>query len=210
MKLDFSNIKEFYDTNNRGHGVDHIQRVYENALRIAETEDCDFEVVKAAAVLHDVARHLDENDPSGPCHAEKGAEMAREILKSYDYTQKQKENIIHCVRVHRYSSKLKPETIEAGIIKDADRLDALGAILIARLFCKCGEMRGVMHDPSIPIQEYKGAAHTKTAINHFYEKILKIKPETFNTAKGRELAANRYGFTKEYVEQFLKEWDCKI
>jgi len=210
MKLKYSDIKEFYSNNVSGHGIDHIERVLKNALKIAETEKCDVEVVRAAAVLHDIARHLDEKNLKGPCHAEKGAEMAREILEEYDYTKEQKDNIIHSIRVHRYSSKLKPETIEAGIIQDADRLDALGAIIVARVFCKCGEMNGVMHDPSITPSEYKGAANTKTAINHFYEKILKIKPETFNTSKGQELARERYEFTKKFLNQFLKEWNCKI
>jgi uncharacterized protein len=206
--IELEDVKEYYDA--PGHTIGHVRRVTTNALKIAETEECDKEVVKAAALLHDIARGLDITNPQGPCHAEKGAEMAKEILKKHEYSEEQVKNIIHCIRVHRYSSGLKPETIEAGILQDADRLDALGAVIIARLFYHRGQTNGVIHDPSIPPQEYKGAVHTSTAINHFYEKLLKIKPETFNTKKGREMAENRYEFTKAFLEQFLKEWNFEV
>lgn len=208
MKLKLEDIMKHYDV--IGHGLNHIKRVYKNSLRIAETEDCDLEVVKAAALLHDIARGLDINDPAGPCHAEKGAEISSEILKKYDYTKKQEDNITHSIRVHRHSKGLKAKTIEAAIIQDADRLDALGAIIIARVFSKAGADKLKIHDPSIPPREYKGAASTTTGINHFYEKILKIKPETFNTKKGQELARNRYEYTARFLKQFLKEWNCEI
>lgn len=207
MKINLKNIEEFYDKG--PHGSNHIKRVYYNSLRIARTINCDLEVVKASAILHDIARYLDESDKNGPCHAERGAEMAEEVLKDYDYTQEQVNNILHCIRVHRYSKKLKPKTIEAAILQDADRLDALGAMIINRVFYHSGKEKGIIHDPAIKPGEYKGGAHT-TAINHFYEKILKITPNTFNTKKGQELASNRYQFTKEFINQFLKEWDYKI
>ncbi|TFG11628.1 MAG: HD domain-containing protein [Promethearchaeota archaeon] len=210
MKITIKDINEFYNPSSKGHGIDHITRVYKNALRIAETEECDLEVVKAAALLHDIARHVDESDISGPCHAEEGAKMAAEILEDYDYTKEQKENIIHCIRVHRYSTRLDAKTIEAKIIQDADRLDALGAIIVARVFAKVGAEKLEMHDPDNPPGDYSGAAGSKTGINHFYEKILKIKPETFGTKKGQELALKRYEFVKEFLEQFLKEWNCEV
>ncbi|MFA5405855.1 MAG: HD domain-containing protein [Candidatus Nanoarchaeia archaeon] len=208
MKVKLSDLKDYYSAG--GHGTEHINRVYNNALRIAKIEQCDVEVVKAAALMHDIARHLDESNPNGPCHAEQGAEMARELLKEYDYTPAQQDNIVHSIRVHRYSTQIKPETIEAGILQDADRLDALGAMIIARVFYQAGKHHGSMHDPSIPAGEYKGAANTTTAINHFYEKILKIKPETFNTKKGQELARERYEYVKEFVKRFLAEWNCEV
>jgi len=207
--ITLEDVKQYYIM--VGHSLNHLKRVYKNALKIAETEECDVEVVKAAALLHDIARNLDADNPKGPCHAEEGAKMAQEILEKHDYTKEQKENIVHCIKVHRYSTGLKPETIEAGILQDADRLDALGATIIARVIHHSGWVKGPIHDPSIPpSKKYKGGAHTTTAINHFYEKILKIKPETFNTKKGQELANNRYNYTKRFVEQFLKEWNCEI
>lgn len=208
MKLSLEKVKKYYGKG--GHDLNHIIRVYKNSLKIAKTVKCDVEVVKAAALLHDIARNFDEKDIKGLCHAVKGAEMAQEILKDYDYTLEQKNNIIHCIRVHRYSKGLKPESIEAEILQDADRLDALGAIIITRVFYQSGKVKGIMHDPEILPGEYKGAAGTTTSINHFYEKILKITPDRFNTDKGKELANVRYGFVEKFIEQFLKEWDCKI
>ncbi len=206
--ITLDDVKQYYS--NGAHGLNHIKRVYQNALRLAATEDCDLEVVKAAALLHDIARELDERNKELN-HAELGAEMAAKILKDFDYTPEQKDNIIHCIRVHRYSTHLKPETVEAAIIQDADRLDATGAIIITRMFYNAGKHGGVIHDPGIkPSDEYKGAAHITTVINHFYEKILKIKPETFNTKKGQEMARERYKYVKGFVEQFLKEWNCDV
>ena len=110
---------ENYYTNTPGHTIHHVLRVVTNALKIAETEDCDKEVVKAAALLHDIARNSDIRDHKAPCHADKGAEMAKEILKDHDYSEEQITNILHSIRVHRYSKSLKPETIEAAILQDA-------------------------------------------------------------------------------------------
>ncbi|VVB74214.1 Ribonuclease Y [Candidatus Tiddalikarchaeum anstoanum] len=208
MKVSVKDVEKYY--NKSAHDMNHVLRVYKNSLRIAEKEDCDIEVVKAAALLHDIARHLDEYSDK-LCHAEEGAKMAEKILQNYDYTPVQVRNIVHSIRVHRYSKGLKPETIEAKILQDADRLDALGAIIVARVFYSRGTDKGVMYDPKIkPEKKYKGAASSKTAINHFYEKILKITPDTFHTKIGCELANNRYDFTKKFVEQFIKEWNCEI
>ncbi len=200
MKIQLKDVEHFY--NKGSHGLDHIKRVLNNSLIIAETIDCDIEVVKASALLHDIARGLNSSE----CHANKGAEMALEFLKDFDYSVEQVNNIIHCIRVHRFSKGLKPETVEAGILQDADRLDSLGAMVISRIFYSAGERGIVMHDPSIKPKEYVSDVEMSTAINHIFEKILKIKPSNFNTIKGRELAVERYDFVKNFLKQFLKEW----
>ncbi|MDD4353947.1 MAG: HD domain-containing protein [Candidatus Nanoarchaeia archaeon] len=208
MKIDIDYAKKFYG--NGAHGWDHIQRVYSNALRIAENENCDLEIVMASALLHDIERYRDNEDITLD-HAELGAQRAEKLLDDFNYNLNQKENIVYSIRVHRYSKGIIPKTIEAAILQDADRLDALGATIISRLFYNAGKRKGIIHDPSIPPRaEYKGAADITTAINHFYEKILKIKPETFNTVKGKELAYSRYEFTEKFLEQFLKEYNCEI
>ncbi|MFA5303418.1 MAG: HD domain-containing protein [Candidatus Nanoarchaeia archaeon] len=208
MKIDVVYAKQFYE--NGAHGWEHIQRVYTNALRIAETEKCDLEVITAAALLHDIERYKDTTDITLD-HAELGAERSKLLLEDFSYTVKQKQNIVYSIRVHRYSKGINPKTIEAAILQDADRLDALGATIISRIFYNAGKRKGIIHDPNIsPRAEYKGAADITTAINHFYEKILKIKPETFNTLKGKELAMPRYEFTEKFLEQFLKEYNFEI
>jgi uncharacterized protein len=188
------------------HGFDHTERVYRLAVRIAKQENVDLEIVQAAALLHDLARHL-ENPDKGICHAEESAKLAPEILKSINFPEEKIPKVVHAIEVHRYSKQLKAETKEAEILQDADRLDALGAIAIGRVFTRGGSKKRPLHDPSIKAdEEYNVKTKAKTSINHFYEKILKIKPETFKTKLAQEIAKERYAYVKEFVERFEKEW----
>ncbi|MFA5303427.1 MAG: HD domain-containing protein [Candidatus Nanoarchaeia archaeon] len=203
MKLSIKDVSKFYT--HGAHDVFHVKRVYYNALELAKTLKCDIEVVKASALLHDVARFLE--DEKNVCHAQEGAKMAEKILKKYDYSPLQVSNIIHCIKVHRYSKDMKPETVEAKILQDADRLDTLGAITIGRVFHYAGGHNEPMHDPKIkPHKTYKKYGPPKTAINHFFEKILKIQPKTFQTKKARDIAQKKYKFTTDFIKKFLNEW----
>lgn len=186
-----------------GHDFNHTQRVYNLAEEICKKEKANLLVIQLASLLHDIARY--KEDAGGKCHALEGAKMAEEILKEENYDTGIIEQVKHCILVHRVSSNLKPESLEAKIIQDADRLDALGAICIARVFMYNGLHRIPMHDPKIkPLEEYKGQ-HT-TAINHFYEKILKLEPQTFFTETARKIAEHRYKFIKEFLDEFNAEW----
>ena len=187
-----------------GHGFDHVQRVYNSALKISEGEDVDMDVVRASVLLHDVARSREDELDS--CHAEEGAKMAAEILEEMGFSEEKIEKVVHVIGVHRYSKGLNAESREAEILQDADRLDALGAIIISRVFMKAGQRGDVVYDPKIPVMEKYDGSNT-TAINHFCEKCLRIKPETFKTPKAREIAMGRYDYVKGFVERFKKEWE---
>jgi len=190
------------------HGFDHTERVYTLAVKIAKDEKADLEIVQAAALLHDVGRFKEELDES-VCHAEESAKMAPEILKSINFPKDKTDAVLHCIKVHRYSKGLKAETKEAEIVQDADRLDALGAICIARIFLRGGAKKLPLHDPKIkPDEVYK--SKTKTAFNHFYEKILKLKPETFKTKTAKKIAEERYKYTVDFIERFKKEWNGEL
>jgi len=191
------------------HGFDHTERVYNMAIKLAKHEKADLDVIEIAALLHDIARSKEENDKK-ICHADEGAKMAKNILKKYNLQSEKINNILHCIRVHRYSRGLKSETIEAKIIQDADRLDAIGAICVARVFAYSGKKNRPFHNTTIKPRDVYFGASSETSINHFFEKILKIKPEGFNTKKAKEIAKERYKFTKDFVGRFLKEWDGKI
>ena len=187
-----------------GHGFDHVERVYRNAIRVSEGEDDDMDVVRAAALLHDVARSKKD-----VCHAEEGSKMVPEILGEVGFPKEKIDAVVHAVAVHRYSKGLKAETREAEILQDADRLDALGAIIVARALEKAGKDGIEIYDPDLPIMEVYDGSNT-TAINHLCEKSLKITPETFKTAKAREIAKGRYDFVKEFVDRFEKEWGGEL
>jgi uncharacterized protein len=188
----------------KGHGFDHTQRVYNLAIKIAKEEKADLEVVKAAALLHDICRKKEEE--TGLCHASEGAELAPSILREINFSEEKIENVIHCIKVHRFSKRLEPKTKEAKILQDADRLDAIGAIAITRIISHNTMIGNPIYDPNIkPSEEYTSKG--KTALNHFFEKIFKLKPESFHTSLAKEIAKDRYKFTTEFVDRFISEWE---
>jgi len=190
-----------------GHDFDHAERVLRVAKLICKNEGGDIKVVEAAALLHDVARAL-ENDKNNLDHGEEGAKIAEKYLNGIDFPKSKIKNVVHCIAVHRFSRGRKAETKEAKIIQDADRLDALGAIAVARIMAYNGFHKIPIYDPAIkPLKEYRGV-HT-TAINHFYEKILKITPASFHTKTAQKIAKRRYGFIEDFLKHFKKEWQGK-
>ena len=200
------NIKPYFESH-KGHGFDHTERVYNLAIKISKKENADMDVVKIAALLHDIAR-MKEEENEEICHAEEGAKMAEKVLIEMNFPKEKTEKVIHAISVHRFSKGLKAETREAEILQDADRLDALGAIILARVFMRSGARGMIMYDPKIePEKEYHG--QDTNAINHIYEKILKIKPETFKTEKARKIAKKRYAFVEKFLKQFKNEWEGK-
>ncbi|MFW6024756.1 MAG: HD domain-containing protein [Candidatus Woesearchaeota archaeon] len=192
------------------HGITHTNRVYNLSLKISKNEKkIDIDVIKTAALLHDVARKLEDESKEKICHAIKGSKLAREILNELNFPKYKIKNVCHCIKVHRYSKNLKPETKEAEIIQDADRLDAIGAIAIARVFNYESEKDRPLHIPNLnPKDHYNGLS--ETAITHFHEKILKIKPESFNTKTAKKIARERYDYVKDYVDRFIKEWNGEL
>ena len=209
MKLNISEIKKFYKGYGglSGHGFDHVERVLKMAELICKKEGGDMEIVEAAALLHDIARTKEDKNEKLD-HAIEGATMAEKYLRKVNFSEAKIKNIVHCVAVHRFSRGKKPETKEAKIIQDADRLDALGAIIITRVLSH-GALHGLpVYDPKIkPLKEYKGKK--ATAINHFYEKILKIIPSSFHTKTAQKIARTRYDFVVKFLDQFKKEWEGK-
>lgn len=199
--------EEFYKHSH--HDKFHVERVYNLALRIAKEEgpDIDLDVIKAAALLHDVARAM-EDEGKIDDHAIEGAKIAAKILKEVGFPDAKIEKVAYCIMMHRFKNNLKPETLEAQILQDADRLDMLGAIGIARVFNRGGWNNTPIYDPSIPPKkEYDGKS--LTSVNHIYEKILKIK-DTINTKTGKKIAEERHKFVQQYLERLLKEWKGEL
>ncbi len=165
------------------------------------------DIIKTAALLHDIARHK-QSIGEVECHAEAGAKMAKQILEKTNFPKGKIEGVCESIRIHRYSRGIEPNTMEEKILQDADRLDALGAICIARVFSYGGEKGRAMYDPKRkPKEKYGHNTESESSISHFYEKILKIKPETFKTKKAQEIAKGRYNFVVEFVNRFKKEWE---
>jgi len=189
------------------HGKAHVERVYNLAVRIGAEENADLDVIKAAALLHDIARSM-EDEGEIDDHATEGAKMARKILEEVDFPERKISEVIHCIKAHRFRGGLEARSLEARILQDADRLDIIGAIGLARVFARGGWANLPIHDPAIPPKgKYDG--RSLTSINHIYEKILKAK-DTMNTRTARRIAEGRHRFVEEFLDRFLKEWDGEL
>ena len=191
-----------------GHDWFHIERVYKNALLIAEEEECDLTVVKLAALLHDIA---DSKFHGGDESV--GPKTARTFLES----QNVKEDIIlHVIAIIENISfkggnfEKKFNSKELEIVQDADRLDAIGAIGIARTFNYGGFKNRPLYNPNIQPnmsmnkEEYKNSE--SPTLNHFYEKLLVLK-DKMNTETGKKIAQKRHNFMVTFLSQFYAEWD---
>lgn len=191
-----------------GHDWFHIERVYKTALTINEKEQADELIVSLAALLHDIAdpKFNDGDETIGPRKAEafmKSAAVAEESITHV--TQ-----IIKNMSFKNSFDKGGFSSPEMQIVQDADRLDAIGAIGIARAFTYGGFKNRVLHDPSIePVTNHTKESYKNTTaptINHFYEKLLLLK-DTMNTATGKQMAAGRHEFMLKYLDQFFGEWE---
>lgn len=185
----------------------HVERVHGLAVKIGMEEGADMDVVRAAALLHDVARAL-EDEGRVEDHAAEGAKIAGGILREVGFPEEKIPMVEECIRAHRFSGGGQARSIEARVLKDADRLDALGAIGLARVFARGGWENKPIHDPEIPPKgRYDG--ESLTSINHIYEKILRLKDE-LNTDTARRIGEERHRFVELFLERFLREWDGEI
>lgn len=189
------------------HDKSHVDRVYNLAMRLARSERADLDVVKASVLLHDIARALEDEDKIAD-HAIEGAKMARKILEDINFPKQKIAKVVECIETHRFKKGIKAESLEAKILQDADRLDIIGAIGIARVFTRGGWSNKPIYDPSIPPKaKYDG--ESQTSVNHIYEKILKVK-DTINTKTAKEIAEKRHDFVEQFLDRLLKEWNGDI
>ncbi len=195
--------------NESGHDWWHVFRVYKCAKTIAQNESgANMLVVELSALLHDIAdsKFHDGNEELAP---QISCDFMRELELDDDIIE-QVVNIIRKISFKHEFGAPEPKPIELQIVQDADRLDAIGAIGIARTFSYGGFKKREMYNPEIkPIkysnsEEYK--KNTAPTINHFYEKLLHLK-DSMNTAYGKKLAKERHTFMENFLEQFYAEWD---
>lgn len=193
-----------------GHDWFHTHRVFKNAQHIAKTENVDALVIALGALLHDIAdsKFYDGDETVGP-------KIAREFLFKHNVDSVIIEHVVKIIENISFkggNEKQKFSSLELDVIQDADRLDAIGAIGIARCFNYGGFKNLQLYNPPIKPnmkmtkEEYKTS--TSPTINHFYEKLLLLK-DKMNTKTGREIAVERHKFMEHYLEQFYAEWDGK-
>jgi uncharacterized protein len=203
-------VKQSFKGAEGGHDWFHTKRVLENSVHIAREENANLFVVQLAALLHDIAdsKFHDGDETLGP-------KVASEFLKEQKVDQVSREHIVKIIESVSFKNSLSPlektfNSIEMQIVQDADRLDAIGAIGIARAFNYGGFKNRELYNPNVPPnrnmskEEYKKSA--APTINHFYEKLLLLK-EKMNTATGKKLAEKRHEFMLSYLDQFFQEWE---
>lgn len=204
-------VKEKLENAEGGHDWFHIQRVFKNALLIARGEDCDETVVKLGALLHDIAdsKFHDGDETVGP-------KTARDFLEREGAPEATIAHVIQIINNISFKGGNQEKTfssIELNIVQDADRLDAIGAIGIARAFNYGGFKNRAMYNPAIAPQmnmskeEYKSSQ--APTINHFYEKLLLLK-DKMNTQTAKEIAQKRHDYMQEFLAQFYAEWDGEL
>lgn len=199
--------KSFFQNPEPSHDWFHVQRVTRLAWKICTTEpEANPETVVLSALLHDTKRN--EEHLTGKDHAAEGATFAKKLLTDMNFNSEVVTKVYDSIFCHRYSKGLKPSYLEGKILQDSDRLDAIGAIAIARVFAYDRGDKTCLYDPNIPPKKiYNGVSETR--INHFYEKILKIDPGSFWTTEASNIATNRHSFTERFVERFIAEWELE-
>ena len=208
--LSVKEIKEYAIrafSNSRGsHDWSHTERVCNLCLRIGEAEGADIEVLEIAALLHDVGR-LSQDESNGMiCHAEKGAEIAGNLLKDFPIPDNSKRNIIHSIQTHRFRRNNRPETIEAKVLFDADKLDSIGAIGIARAFQFAGEVGAKFHNPYIDLENTEAYSEEDTGYREFKIKLSKIRNRML-TKEGKSIAQKRHEYMERFFDKFLLEYE---
>lgn len=202
-------VKDFFEKDFSGHDFYHTLRVYNLAKYITKFEECDIELVYLGALLHDVDDYKLVGKEKEPFY------NAKTFLKSLGYSNKKIEQICHIISQVSFKGKdtVVPDTIEGKIVQDADRLDAIGAIGIGRTFAYGGSHKIPMHIPNMEYKENMSAEeyyeNVGTTINHFYEKLLKLK-DLMNTETAKNMAKHRHEYMQEFLKEFYDEWEGKI
>ena len=199
-------VKEFFKNDFSGHDYYHTLRVYNLSKHIARFEECNAQLVYLSALLHDV------DDYKLVGHEEEPFHNAKTFLKHQGVSDDEIEQVCHIISQVSFKGEdtVTPDTIEGKIVQDADRLDAIGAIGIGRTFAYGGNHHVPMHNPDMKHKENMSAdeyySYTGTTINHFYEKLLKLK-DLMNTETAREMAEHRHRFMQGFLIEFYDEWD---
>jgi uncharacterized protein len=221
IKIVEENLKE----GDAAHDINHTLRVYNLCLKLAQgLKGVDLEILYLAALLHDIGYPKQLKDKTGKvCHAQESAKMAQKILKDFKYPQEKIDKVVHCILAHRYRNQtgVKPETKEAKILFDADKLDALGAIGIARAYIWIGKNNAEIYNnmllkrfirKNVVDGELNDRIKDKSKHNTFFEFELELKriPKRLYTLKAKKIARERLSYMTSFFDRFKKEVTGKI
>lgn len=192
------------DTTDGSHDLSHILRVWRNAAAILATEPAaDAELVLVGVLLHDCVA-VEKDSPLRAQASRLAADRAREIMADFDWPAARIDALAHAIEAHSFSAGIETRTLEARILQDADRLDAIGAIGIARCFYTGGRMGSLLYDPDDPAADQRALDDRRYAIDHFPAKLFKVA-DGFRTPAGRAMARARAETMRSFVTAFMTE-----
>ncbi len=211
--IDVEQARQLYQDNDTAHGFDHVRRVWRLALRIGASEGADAEIVSAAALLHDAGRARQEE--TGLCHARLGAQIARKVLEGHPPDRV--EAVAQAIEQHRFRSSNPPSSIEARVLFDADKLDAMGASGVARAYALAGARRQRLwarvepgYAERAPEQGHADlGADGHTPVHEYLFKLVKLRDRML-TETGRGMAQERHEFMAQFFAQLEQEVEGPI
>ena len=190
-------------SNDTAHDFEHVMRVFKNARRICKKEKVNEKLVLSAVLLHDIVSYP-KSDKRSKLSSVKSAEKSKKILKKFDYTKQEIQIISDAIRDHSFSQNKIPKTIEGKILQDADRLDALGTIGIARVFAVGGSEKRPFYNISDPFCNHRTPNDKIWTLDHFYRKLLKLE-SLMNTKSGKIEAKKRTKILENFLNQLKNE-----
>lgn len=189
--------------NDGAHDLSHLQRVWNNVRRIAGEEGGDLKVLLAATLLHDCVA-VEKSSPLRPRASQLSADKACGVLAELGWSSCEIDAVAHAIAAHSFSAAIAPTSLEARILQDADRLDALGALGVARTFYVAGRLGRALYDPNDPCAEQRELDDAHFTLDHFQTKLLHLA-EGFNTAAGARLAQVRHERLQRFRQELLEE-----
>jgi len=189
--------------NDSAHDFDHIMRVFKNAQKICKKENAHEKLVLSAVLLHDIVSYP-KSDKRSKLSSIKSAEKSKKILKKFNFTKEEIQTISDTIRDHSFSRNKIPATIEGKILQDADRLDAIGAIGIARVFAVSGSEKRPFYNVKDPFCKNRVPNDEIWALDHFYRKLFKLE-SLMNTKSGKIEAKKRTKVLKDFLNELKKE-----
>ena len=189
--------------NDPAHDFEHVMRVYHNAQKIVKKEKANLKLVLSAALLHDIVSYPKSSKRSKLSSID-SAKKSKLILKKYDFTVEEITVVSDAIKEHSFSQNKIPQTLEGKILQDADRLDALGAIGIARVFATSGSLSRSFYNIDDPFCNKRNPDDDIWAVDHFFNKLLKLE-SLMNTTSGKIEAKRRTRILKEFLKQLKQE-----
>lgn len=200
---------DFFENTRWSHDWEHTLRVHNLSLHIGEKENANLEILQIAAILHDIWRKYQDESSGKICHAEKWADIARDILKQFFVEDYKIEQIVHCIETHRKRWAKIPVSLEAKILFDADKLDSIWAVGTGRAFLFAWEIWAKLHNKWVDINNTKSYTREDTAYREFLVSLNKIKDKMF-TKEWKRIAKWRHDFMVKFFDRINLEVDWEL